>query len=179
MTNTTDPDYKNLIDCLAIHAEATARMGELENDLQQAFLDLVDARRKDYTELQSALTKSTAAIEAAALLHPEWFGKAKSIKTPYGTVAFRKTTKLEVPNEEVSIVLLEQLGQDGLPFLTVKKALNLEALEKLDDKELERIRVRRVTAESFSIRPAKIDMGKAVATAQAADTASRKGEPEP
>lgn len=164
-TKQQDKDYLNFIECMAIHSEATARMDELENDLQQAFLDLVDARRSDYADLQNTLAKTSAAIEDSCVLHPEWFAKAKSLKTPYGTASFRATKKLEVPNEEVSIVLLEQLGQDGLPFLTVKKALNLEALEKLDDKELERIRIKRVIGNSFSIKPSKIDMGKAVARA--------------
>lgn len=173
MTTQSDKDYTNLINCLSIHAEANARLGELENDLQQAFIDLVDARRADYATLQNTLSKSADAIEAAATLHPEWFAKAKSIKTPYGTVAFRSVTKLEVPNEEVSIVLLEQLGQDGLPFLVTEKRLNLEALEKLDDQELARLRIRRVQTENFSIKPAKIDMGKAVARAVAADESTK------
>lgn len=161
-----DKDYANLIDCMAVFSEATARMGELQNDLQQAWLDLVDARRKDYTQLQGTLTRAEEAIRCAAELHPEWFAKVRTLKTPYGTVAFRLTTKLEVPNEEVSIVLLEQLGQDGLPFLITKKALNLEALEKLDDQELARLRLRRVTTDSCKVTASKVDLGKAVAAAQ-------------
>jgi hypothetical protein len=159
---TTDQDYKNLVDCMAVYSEATARMAELEADLQQCWLDLVDARRKDYTTLQSTLTRAEEACRCASELHPEWFAKVKSIKTPYGTVAFRKSTKLEVPNEEVSIVLLEQLGQDGLPFIQTAKKLNLEALEKLSDEELKRLRITRYATENFKITAAKVDLGKAV-----------------
>lgn len=158
-------DYKNLVDLMALLSEATARMGELENDLQQAWLDLVDARRKDYTALQAAIASSESAIECAAILNPQWFAKVKSLKTPYGTVAFRSASKLEVKNEEVSILLLEQLGQDGLPFIRTAKALNLEALEKLDDNELDRLRIKRVATNTCKITPAKIDLGKAVAAA--------------
>lgn len=173
MNNTpADPAaYKNLVDLMAVHCEASARMGELENDLQQAWLDLVDARRKDYASLQSVLGSTETAIEEAALLNPQWFAKAKSVKTPYGTVAFRRASKLEVKNEEVSILLLEQLGQDGLPFIRTAKALNLEALEKLDDSELDRLRIKRVATETCKITPAKIDMGKAVKAATAATAA--------
>lgn len=174
MTTTTTPTadpaaYKNLVDLMAIHCEATARMSELENDLQQCWLDLVDARRKDYAELQGILGNTESAIEEAAILNPQWFAKAKSLKTPYGTVAFRKASKLEVKNEEVSLLLLEQLGQDGLPFVRTVKALNLEALEKLDDSELERLRIRRITTETCKITPAKVDLGKAVKAAAAAE----------
>lgn len=169
-TSSSDPAaYKNFVDLMAIHCEATARMGELENDLQQCWLDLVDARRKDYAELQGLLGSSENAIEECAILNPQWFAKLKTLKTPYGTVGFRKVSKLECKNEEVSLLLLEQLGQDGLPFVRSCKALNLEALEKLDDSELERLRIRRITTNTCKITPAKIDLGKAVRAAAAAE----------
>ena len=179
MNTTTDPnrsvsdaaDFKNLVDLMAIMAEGSARMGELENGLQQDWIDLVDARRKDYASLQFAIGQAEESIETLALTNPQWFEKAKTLKTPYGSVSFRKTSKLEVKNEEVSILLLEQLGQDGLPFVRTAKALNLEALEKLDDTELERLRIKRVSTDSLSIKPAKVDLGKAVkqATKEAAE----------
>lgn len=166
----TAADYKNLIDLLAIVAEGSARLGELENGLHQDYLDLVDARRKDYTSLQFAIGKAEEGIEALALSNPAWFEKSKTIKTPYGSVSFRKSTKLDVKNEEVSILLLEQLGQDGLPFIRTNKALNLEALEKLDDSELERLRIKRVSAESLTIKPSKVDLGKAVKSVEKEDS---------
>lgn len=162
-------NFKNLVDLMAIMAEGSARMGELENGLQQDWIDLVDARKKDYASLQFDIGQAEEAIEHLALTNPQWFEKAKTLKTPYGSVSFRKTRKLEVPNEEVSILLLEQLGQDGLPFVRTAKALNLEALEKLDDKELERLRIKRVTTESLSIKPTKVDLGKAVKQALKAE----------
>ena len=170
MMNTTTPespvanaaDFKNLVDLMAIMAEGSARLGELENGLQQDWIDLVDARRKDYASLQFAIGNAEQAIEHLALTNPQGFEKVKTVKTPYGTVAFRRSTKLEVKNEEVSILLLEQLGQDGLPFVRTAKALNLEALEKLDDAELERLRIKRVATESLTIKPTKVDLGKAV-----------------
>jgi hypothetical protein len=163
------PDYKNLIDLMAIFSEATARKDELENDLHQAWLDLVDARRKDYSKLQASLANAEEGIRFLAETNPQWFAKARSLKTPYGTVSFRKGSKLQVTNEEVSIVLLEQLGQEGLPFLKTEKHLVLEALEKLDEKELERLRIKRVETETFAIKTAKPDMGKAVANAAKAE----------
>lgn len=155
-------DFKNLVDLMAIVSEGSARMAELESTVQQNYLDIVDAIRKDYASLQYAIGQAEEAIETLALSNGQWFEKSKTLKTPYGTVSFRKTSKLDVKNEEVSILLLEQLGQDGLPFVRTAKALNLEALEKLDDTELERLRIKRVTTESLTIKPAKVDLGKAV-----------------
>jgi len=176
--NTAVPDaeaYKNLVDLMAVHSEATARMGELENDLQQSWLDLVDARRRDYADLQALLGRTEEAIETAARMNPQWFEKSKTLKTPYGRVAFRSVPSLDVPNEEVSILLLEQLGQDGLPFIRMEKHLNLEALEKMDDTELERLRIKRVKTETCKVTPARVDLGKAVK--EAAKAAGKGGEP--
>lgn len=167
-------DYKNLIDLMAIYAEAVSRMDELENDLNQAWLDLVDARRKDYASLQFHIGQAETSIRDLAEMNPQWFAKARSLKTPYGTVAFRSGSKLEVKNEEASIILLEQLGTEGLPFIKMEKKLILEALEKLSDSELERLRIKRVATESCNIKPAKIDMGKAVAAAAKADEKEAK-----
>lgn len=163
------PDsYANLVNLQSIHSEAHARMAELEAQLQQQWLDLVDAHRKDYAKLQEAIATAEQGIEYLATVNPQWFEKTRTLKTPYGTVSFRRVTKLDVPNEEVSIVLLEQIGEGGLPFLIPSKRLNLEALEKMEDAELERLRIRRVTTDSCTVKPAKIDLGKAVKKAAAA-----------
>lgn len=161
-------DFANLVTLISMGADADARLGELQNDLNQAWIDLVDARRKDYAELQQVKATAERAIQDACEMHPEWFAKARSLKTPYGSVNFRRGSKLEVKNEEASIILLEQLGSESEAFIRQEKHLDLEALEKLPDSELERIRIRRVETESFSIRYAKPDLGKAVAAAVAA-----------
>jgi hypothetical protein len=161
---TTD-SYTNLVNLQAIHSEAHARLAELEATLQQQWLDIVDAWRAEYASLQNAIAETEEGIEHLATVNPQWFEKARTLKTPYGTVGFRRVTKLEVKNEELTIALLEQLGQDGLPFLIPSKKLNLEALEKLEDPELERVRIRRVTTDTCQIKPAKVDLGKAVKAA--------------
>jgi len=47
-------------------------------------------------------------------------------------------------------------------YIRTERKLNLEALEKLSDSELLALRVKRVPTSSFSVKPAKVDMGKAV-----------------
>lgn len=158
-------DFTNLVNLIAMGAEADARLGELENDLNQEWLAIVDARRADYAKLQQAKAMAEQAMQDACEMNPQWFAKQKSIKTPYGSVSFRRSSKLECKNEEASIILLEQLGQDGLPFLKTEKRLVLEALEKLDDTELERLRIKRIATETFGVKYAKPDLGKAVAAA--------------
>jgi hypothetical protein len=96
------------------------------------------------------------------LKHPDWFAKTKTLKTPYGTVASRTSTKLEIPSEEVTIALLEARGAEAEPYLRTRKFLSVESLETLDDLELARLKLRRVTSERITVTPAKLDLGKAV-----------------
>jgi hypothetical protein len=96
--------------------------------------------------------------------HPEWFQDKKSIKTPYGSVGFRSTTSLDVPNEEASIILIEQLCKDDekAQYLRKETTLNREALELLSDAELRQFRIKRLKEESCTVKPLKLDLGKAV-----------------
>lgn len=166
--------YANLINLQSVHSEAHARMAELEAMLHQAWLDVVDEYRTEYAKLQEAIATAEEGIEYLATVNPQWFEKSRTLKTPYGSVAFRRVTKLDVHNEEVTIAILEQIGEEGLPFLVPSKKLNLEALEKLSDNELDRIRIKRVTTDSCTVKPAKIDLGKAV---KAAAETTKGGEP--
>jgi len=157
--------YKNLVDLLAVFAEASNRLEVLQSDIQGGLIEIVDEKRKEYAEAQAALSQAESAIELIATSHPEWFSeKRRSIKTPYGTVSFRRSTKLMVSNEEASIILIEQLcdNEAAAQLVRQEKALNLEALEKLTDAELKQYRIRRVTEDNCSVKPAKIDLGKAV-----------------
>jgi hypothetical protein len=173
-TSETDPSsYKNLVDLMALFAEATGRLGELEATIQEAFLKLVDEHREEFARFQQVAASSEASIEDLALLHPEWFKKAKTLKTPYGSVGFRKTSKLVVKNEEVTILLIQQAGEEAKgKYIRTFEALDLEALEKLDDADLKKFRIVREESQSCSVKAAKIDLGKAVAESADKDKAA-------
>lgn len=163
-TENTD-QYKNLVDLLAVYAECTNRLEILQSEIHSGLIEIIDDKRKEYAETQAALSQAESAIEQIATSHPEWFSeKRRSIKTPYGTVSFRRSTKLDVANEEASIILIEQLCDEdaAAQLIRQEKALNLEALEKLSDAELKQYRIRRVTEDNCSVKAAKIDLGKAV-----------------
>jgi len=163
-----DAEYSNLVDLLALHTEAVTRMSDLENAVQEAYLDIIDENRKLYASLQNKISESEAAIKIIALQHPEWFAAIKTLKTPYGTVGFRTTTKLDVPNEELTIALIERLPDADL-YLRTRKFLNLEALEMLEDFQLLGFHIQRVKSDRCTVTPAKIDLGKAVKKAAEAE----------
>jgi|SRR5581483_3189614 hypothetical protein len=159
-------DYKNMVDLLAVYSEATNRLEELQTQANRDFMECIDEHKPEYAMLQEKLNQAEAALEKLGLKHPEWFGKKKSIKTPYGAVKFHKATKLVVPNEEATLLLIEREGEKDEEFMATYTrkvvSLDLEALAKLDDEELARFRIKRVTEEKFSVEAASVDMGKAI-----------------
>jgi len=160
----TDP-FKNLSDLLAVYSDATLRLAELENEINQLYLDLVDDKKSEYAQFQTALTDSEAALELVCRAHPQWFEEKRSIKTPYGSVAFKRSTKLLVPNEELSVELIrshETAIGEQTGFIRTVEVLDREALEKLDDTVLKKFRISRSTSDEFSVKPVKLDLGKAV-----------------
>jgi hypothetical protein len=173
-------DFQNLVNLLAVFTEASNRLAQLQTDANNQLLDALDEIKVDYAKLQETVTQAEAAMELIALKHPEWFAVKRSIKTPYGTVSLRKATRLDVPNEEATIILIKHLAEkrardqaqaiagapvepfDASTFIRTKEELDLEALEKLDDATLAQLRIKRVQDDKFSVKPATLDLGKAV-----------------
>lgn len=165
-------DYKNLIDLQAVHSAATQRIAEITASLQEEYLALVDDVRIDYAAAQQKISEAEAALELLARSHPEWFGDKRGIKTPYGTVKFHTGTSLDVPNEEVSILLIEEHApMDAAKYLRTEKKLNLEALSELTDEQLKALRINRIKTDNFSVKAATIDLGKAVKQAEEKEAA--------
>ena len=159
----TATDYTELTTALEQYTSVSTALACIEAEFQNAITELIgDCFRNDFAALQAELSEVESHIETMAIRHPEWFAKTKTLKTPFGSVASRSTTKLDVPNEEATIALLELRGEAAKPFLRQRTYLSLEALEALDDGELKRLKVNRVTTDKITISAAKVDLGKAL-----------------
>lgn len=154
-------DFKNLVDLLSVYSEAENRLDHLEASVNEATLEVVDDHRDEYAGLQKTLVESEAALEIIARRHPDWFRAKATLKTPYGSVALKNNPpKLVAPNEEVSIVLIQTKGLHK--YLRTRTELNLEALSDLSDASLSEFRITRIQNDTFSVKAAKLDLGKAV-----------------
>lgn len=157
-------DYQTLSTELERYTELHNRIATIDASFQEAMAQLIaECFRDDFQELQDELSKTKNKIESLVIKNPGWFEDSKTIKTPFGTVATRSTSKLSVPNEDATMALLELRGRDAAAFLRERKYISLEALEALDDCELEKLKVKRINNESIRITPAKIDLGKSIA----------------
>ena len=167
--NTTQAtDYDNLVDLLAVLTEANNQMAVLQAEANDAMLQIVDEHKKDYAKLQQIKADTEAALEIIARKHPEWFAKKKSLTTPFGAVSLKTNPpKLEVKNEELSIVLLEQEAERNpefkvAGFIEVKKVLRLDVLAGEEDAFLKKFRIHRTQEDTFSAKPATLKLGEAV-----------------
>ena len=161
-------DFNRLVDLLSVYSEAGNRLAQLQAAVNEAALEIVDGHKKLYADLQKVLTETETALEAIARRHPDWFAARRTLKTPYGEVALKgNPPRLITTNEELSIVLIEAEGAKNKSFraseyLRQRTELNLETLANLSDDDLARFRVKRVQGDTFSIKAARLELGKAV-----------------
>jgi hypothetical protein len=160
-------DYTNLVELIAVVAEAEQRLGEMQSGIDLELRVAVDEHKADYIALQLKKAEAEASIETLARKHPEWFEKAKTVKTIYGSVKLTETSALEVPNAAVSVRLIEACGEADV-YLRVAKELDKEMLEGLTDDELARFGIIRKRGESCKITPAKVNLGQAIKSAEKA-----------
>lgn len=168
LPNSNDPDFKNLVNLLAVLSEATTRQDALAVQMKEEYLERVDEHRAEYSANQAAIGEAEAAILVIVRRHPEWFGRKKTLTTPYGEVKSTSSSKIDVPSEEASIRLIEAAGR-STEFIRTTKELDKAALDRLTDAELAEYGIRRLPTETIKVSPIEIDLGKAVA-----DTAKEK-----
>ena len=165
-TAAVDDDYQTVARLIAEHAEASLLLSQMQQVIDTNLLATASAIRPEHITLQSQIALVEDRLETLVRRHPEWFLKRKSLVTPCGTVKLTSTSKLEAQNDELSVALIERYYPEiGELYLRRSTELNLEALAALSDAELERLKIRRVQGENFTVTPAKVNLGKAVAAA--------------
>jgi hypothetical protein len=171
-----DDAFAEVVKLMALGSDAASRLEEIQAEANGRLLELIDEYRAEYAQCQSALTQTEAALEVHCRAHKQqWFSAAKSIKTPYGKVAFREGSSLVVKEPEATVRLMraleprlnQTLGAEKAPwiaeeFIRVVEMPDLEALEKLSDEVLGLFMVKRQVSDSFSFTPAKVDFGKSL-----------------
>jgi hypothetical protein len=162
-------DFAKLVDLQRQFSDESLALENVETKMSVAALDAAKTWGENYVVHQERIAQLDAEIKALFAKHPEW-REGKSVKTPFGEVAQRTVTELEIPNPAMTVALIEARGQKDAgfksdTFLRVEKEPNVEALEGLSDDELAKLGVSRVKSERISVKAAKVSAAKVVKAA--------------
>lgn len=173
-SKTASQDFAQFVDFQQQHTHITTKLAELEVIINKSAQVAVAQNVPEFVVLQEESTRLETLLKALFNNHPEWRDdKKKSVSTPYGEVQTRSSEELEIPNEAMTVVLIEARSQTdpqfkAQDFLHVEKKPNREALERCTDDELTKLGVSRVQKETVTVKPAKVNVAKAVKAAKPA-----------
>ncbi len=156
-------DFESAINLLNVLGDARRELGQLTSEIETGYLALVTEKRDTYAKIQSTVSEAEAALEVIARRNQGWFADKKSVTTPYGSVKFKASSEIVVPNEEASVVLVRKAKRSELLRVTIE--LNREALQELPDEELAKFGIVRRAKENLTVDTEVIDLGKAVKAA--------------
>jgi hypothetical protein len=160
-TRTTAEAFGRLVNLQELYLATEIKLAEMQSTFDAAFADGLAGINEDYIAHKTTRDEAEVEIKSLAAAHPEW-KDGETIKTPFGTIQFRHTSKLEVANEERTLGTLALTAPEMAEKLTrTETTLNREALESLPDETLELLGVKRTTTSSITVKPARVDLGKA------------------
>lgn len=169
--NNNSQDFAKFVDLQQQYTATHNKLQELEVTINSASQRCVEGLAPEYVVLQEELSRLDADIKALFEKHPDWRGDKKSVVTPYGGVEQRSVVELEVPNPAMTVSLIKARGQSDKQFvaedfLHIEEEPNIEALERLNDSDLAKLGVNRKKRESITVKPAKVNVAKAVKAAK-------------
>lgn len=171
--NTGSEDFKALVVLLKKYTTVVGALNKLQAEMDNVHLDWLRQIVDQAIEAQESKERIESEAELLCRRHvDDWFSERRSVKTPIGSACFHRSTELSVASDELALQLLH--GMDGKPFgegdsifdmsnyVRVETTLNVEALATLDDATLSRLKIKRVAKDNFALKPATVDLGKAV-----------------
>jgi hypothetical protein len=169
--NPNAQDFAKFVDLQQQLNATHSRLQELEVTINRGAQKFAEMHSTEFVVLQEDFSRIDAALKAIFEKRPEWRGDKKSVTTPYGAVEQRTVVELEVPNPAMTVALIKARAQSDKEFvaadhLHIEEEPNLEALAKMDDAELAKLGVNRCKRESVNVKPAKMNVAKAVKAAK-------------
>ena len=172
---TVSVDYLEMLELQRCHGEAVNELAKLQAEADDLLNRLLSERKELFGTLTVTVRDLEVALEAISRRHPDWFGDGKTFKTPFGVVRFFTSSELWIQNEELTASrLADAMGNGLVPDAALRMVvkINKEVLEGLDEKTLADLGIVRRVKDNFSVKPAKVNLGKAISSADDAEKAS-------
>lgn len=163
MSPNTSPEFQRFIELQKEFLNGENAIAKIDAVVNTKVAAVIAEHTRDWAAATEAHKRIEREIISLAERHPEW-KDGESIKSPFGTVSFRKTTSLEIHNEGASITLIRSvLARHPLRETAIRteETINREVLESLTDLELASIGIARSKGVSISVKAKRVDMAKA------------------
>jgi len=179
--NEKEKAFNEFVKLQSEHSELSNQLARIETQATERYQALIDKHTALYAKLTTRLSEVEDQLIAMALAHPEW-RTGRSVKTPFGTATFKKSSKLEFASLEAVLLLIDKnVGPKSLfeglraytpeNFKRVTTELNLEALEALGEFELARLGITRTVTDNVTIKPLKVSVEPKPASTPVAEAA--------
>lgn len=166
-------DFADLVNLLTALTKSENNLALLQQVLDKQHLETVQGHMEAYKEIQTLIGECEAAIKVIAARNPQWFEEKKTVATPFGELKRTTAISLEIPDEEITMTLIRGAGHAD-KFIKSVHTISKEALEVLDDEELKKFGVKRVTEHNYKAAAATVNLGKAVKAAEKSAKAAKK-----
>jgi len=140
-------------------ADMVKRIGQLQmkiNACESKALDDINEAKAALANASKPLLEkiklNSQSLEAFAVNHRSDIGKAQSKDLDYGTIGWRKSTKMSVKKNTIEL-LKKIFGRGYKKYVTIKEVENKDALKRLTDGQLASVGARRKTKEAFYVEP--------------------------
>jgi hypothetical protein len=174
----TPTKYNNMNELLAEFSELNARLAIIEAEVNRSQIEAARPLLPDHANTKARLSDIEAKLRTIAVENPELFPEPKKThQTPFGAISFRRSTHLDIDDEEKTILKIKVIctkesrraSLAGEPprfseetLLRTRQEPDLEALEKFDDAQLLLFDIVRKTDEKFTVKPLEVKADKLV-----------------
>jgi hypothetical protein len=174
----TPTKYNQLNELLAEFSQLSAELSIIEAEVNDSQIEAARPLLPRHANATARLGEIETKLRAIAVENPELFPEDKKThQTPFGAISFRTSKHLKVEDEEKTVLLIKvACGKEATraarageaPRFTEETLLrtiqkpDLEALEKLDDALLAMFQVERKTDEKFAVKPLAVKADKLI-----------------
>lgn len=167
--NVTNPnttkDFGRLVELQQLFTEADASFDAIQLQCDRKLSALLDEQKEAWAAAKVVRDQAEAEIKLLVEKYPEW-KDGEAVKTPFGAVKFRSGSRIDIPNPEATVALVDAVyGKPDAPWRpeqlvrTIREP-NVETLEALSDEELQKLGCRRVSTQSITVNRLKADLAK-------------------
>ena len=152
----TASQYNRINELLSDFSSLNAAVEAAEAEIKTVQLAAAKELLPKHAAAKVALSSIESTLRALSDEHyQELFPTEKRThKTPFGALEYRKSSSLEIEDEEKSILKIEaRFEADMTRFIRTRKELNIEALEELDDDYLALVGIVRKHKDNFKVVP--------------------------